>query len=54
MLVRLLSENAHSPIEVTGVYYMYDSKSGFAFNISAAVDLGKGKHGCLLGIKNGT
>jgi hypothetical protein len=30
---------------------MYDSKSGFAWNISAAVDLGKGNHGCLIGVK---
>ena len=27
------------------------SKSGFAWNISAAVDLGKGKHGCLIGLR---
>ena len=31
--------------------YMYDSKGGFAWNISAAVDLGSRNHGCLLGIK---
>jgi hypothetical protein len=30
---------------------MYDSKGGFAWNISAAVDLGKGNHGCLIGLK---
>jgi hypothetical protein len=30
---------------------MYDSKGGFAWNISAAVDLGKGNHGCLIGVK---
>jgi hypothetical protein len=30
---------------------MYDSKGGFAWNISAAVDVGKGKHGCLIGLK---
>jgi hypothetical protein len=32
-------------------YTMYNSKNGFAWNISAAVDLGKGNHGCLIGIK---
>jgi hypothetical protein len=32
-------------------YLLYDSKGGFAWNISAAVDLGKGNHGCLIGIK---
>jgi hypothetical protein len=32
-------------------YGMYDSKGGFAWNISAAIDLGKGNHGCLIGIK---
>jgi hypothetical protein len=30
---------------------MYDSKGGFAWNISAAVDLGKRNHGCLIGLK---
>ena len=30
---------------------MYDSKSGFAWNISGAVDLGQGNHGCLIGLK---
>lgn len=30
---------------------MYDFKVGFAWNISAAVDLGKSDHGVLLGIK---
>jgi hypothetical protein len=30
---------------------MYDSKGGFAWNISAAIDLGKGNHGCLIGVK---
>jgi hypothetical protein len=29
----------------------YDSKGGFAWDISAAVDLGKGNHGCLIGLK---
>jgi hypothetical protein len=32
-------------------FEMYNSKSGFAWNISAAVDLGGGNHGCLIGIK---
>ena len=31
--------------------FMYNSKSGFAWNISAAVDLGKKNHGCLIGLK---
>jgi len=30
---------------------MYKSKGGVAWNISAAVDLGKNNHGCLMGIK---
>ncbi|MDR1390348.1 MAG: hypothetical protein LBJ31_10295 [Treponema sp.] len=30
---------------------MYDSKSGFAWNVSAAVDLGRRNHGCLIGLK---
>lgn len=30
---------------------MYDSESGFGFNASAALDLGKQKHGVLLGAK---
>jgi len=30
---------------------MYDSDSGLAGNVSAAFDLGKGNHGCLIGIK---
>jgi hypothetical protein len=30
---------------------MYDGKGGFAWNISAAFDLGKGNHGFLLGLK---
>ena len=36
--------------DITG-YKTYDSKGGFAWNVSAAVDLGKRNHGCLLGIK---
>jgi len=32
-------------------FLMYDSKGGFAWNISAAVDLGRKKHGCLIGLK---
>jgi hypothetical protein len=30
---------------------MSGSKSGVAYNISAAIDLGKGNHGCLIGVK---
>jgi len=30
---------------------MYDSKGGFAWNVSAAVDLGGSNHACLLGVK---
>ena len=30
---------------------MYDSKSGYAWNISAAVDLGGDHHGCLIGLR---
>lgn len=30
---------------------MYDSKSGYAWNISAAVDLGGVNHGCLIGLR---
>jgi len=30
---------------------MYKSKYGFAWNISAAIDLGKRNHGCLIGVK---
>jgi hypothetical protein len=30
---------------------MYDSKGGFAWNISVAVDLGSRNHGCLIGLK---
>jgi hypothetical protein len=30
---------------------MLDSKNGFAWNISAAVDFGSGNHGCLIGLK---
>jgi hypothetical protein len=30
---------------------MYDGKGGFAWNVLAAVDLGGGNHGCLIGIK---
>jgi hypothetical protein len=33
------------------VRYMYDSDSGFAWNVSAAVDVGKSNHGFLIGIK---
>jgi len=32
-------------------YQMYKSKNGFALNFSAAIDLGKRNHGCLIGIK---
>jgi hypothetical protein len=32
-------------------YSMYESESGFAWNISAAFDMGQGNHGCLIGIK---
>ena len=32
-------------------FEFYDGKGGFAWNISAAFDLGKGNHGCLIGIK---
>jgi len=30
---------------------MYKSKSGFAGDISVAVDLGRGNHGCLIGLR---
>jgi hypothetical protein len=30
---------------------MYKSKGGFAGDVSVAVDLGKGNHGCLIGLK---
>jgi len=30
---------------------MYESDGGFAYNISAAVDFGRGNHGCLIGLK---
>jgi len=30
---------------------MYKSKNGFAYNFSAAIDLGSGNHGTLIGIK---
>jgi hypothetical protein len=30
---------------------MYKSKGGFAGDVSVAVDLGRGNHGCLLGLK---
>jgi len=30
---------------------MYRSKNGFAWNISAAIDIGKSNHGCLIGVK---
>ena len=33
------------------VTYMYNSEAGFAGNISMAVDLGKGNHSCLIGVK---
>ncbi|MDC7242339.1 MAG: hypothetical protein PQJ50_18440 [Spirochaetales bacterium] len=36
--------------DYTGVY-LYDSKSGYAWNISAALDLGGGNHGLLIGGK---
>ena len=36
--------------DVTGVSF-YDSDSGYAFDISAALDLGQGNHGFLLGAK---
>jgi hypothetical protein len=36
--------------DIPGIIF-YNSKSGFAWNISAAVDLGKNNHGCLIGIK---
>lgn len=36
--------------DIPGLVF-YDSKGGFAWNISTAVDLGKGNHGCLIGIK---
>jgi hypothetical protein len=32
-------------------YSMYKSKGGFAGDISAAIDLGRGNHGCLIGVK---
>jgi len=32
-------------------FVMYGSDEGFAWNISAAVDLGRGNHGCLIGLK---
>jgi hypothetical protein len=32
-------------------YESHKSKGGFAWNIAAAVDLGKRNHGCLLGLK---
>jgi hypothetical protein len=32
-------------------FTMYNSKGGFAWNISAAFDLGRGNHGCLIGVK---
>jgi len=32
-------------------YKMRSSKEGFAWNVSAAVDLGSGNHGCLIGIR---
>lgn len=31
---------------------MYESRTGFAWNISAAVDLGRRNHGCLIGIRH--
>ncbi|MDR3336099.1 MAG: hypothetical protein LBT16_02740 [Treponema sp.] len=30
---------------------MYDSKGGFAWNVSAAFDLGERNHGCLIGLR---
>jgi hypothetical protein len=33
------------------VEYMYDSKDGFAWNVSAAFDLRRKNHGCLVGAK---
>jgi hypothetical protein len=36
--------------DIPWVGRMYDSKSGFAWNISAAIDLGKRNHGCLIGL----
>jgi hypothetical protein len=30
---------------------MYDSKGGFAWNVSAALDFGNRNHGCLVGLK---
>ncbi|MDR3312122.1 MAG: hypothetical protein LBS64_03205 [Spirochaetaceae bacterium] len=35
----------------TSLGTMYNGDGGFAWNISAAADLGRGKHGCLLGLR---
>lgn len=40
----------YNDTDIAGVSF-YDSDSGYAFDVSAALDLGKGNHGVLLGAK---